>query len=410
MQLKKPWSPRLVVCLASLIPGMPVASLRGQEYAPVVDGRYETSLEQPVGLAEDENDPKGGWDLGAVISAAYDDNIFLSATDPKSDHVLKVAPTVAYSKGDENEQVTEGAFLKAGYRPSFVFYADNHDENRTDHEALATAGWRGKVTRVIYTGALRKLGDATSETGRPTDRLEFANEIRAAWIARDKITLEVAAGDRQQDYADPGFFDSRKNYGEVAFRYAYSPKTQLGLSYQIGRFKVDGTGPQDTHEVAASMAWQPREKIRVDVKAGAEHRSFDNGSSVNPVLEGRVEWSPRQGTGIFATAYAREEASAFYAGQNYSVRGVTAGVSQRLGEKWTGKLEAGMESNRYEQVSGSGAAGRKDRILFIRPALVRKIGEKSELSLFYRMSDNNSSDKSFGYDQQMIGLEFNHKF
>jgi hypothetical protein len=68
MQLKKPWSPRLVVCLASLIQGMPVASLRGQEYAPVVDGRYETSLEQPVGLAEDENDPKGGWDLGAVIS------------------------------------------------------------------------------------------------------------------------------------------------------------------------------------------------------------------------------------------------------------------------------------------------------------------------------------------------------
>lgn len=401
----------MVVCLACCIHAVPVASVFGQEYSPVVDDRFETVVSQPEAAPPVETGgPKGGWDLGAVISAAYDDNIFLSATDPKKDQVLRFSPTVAYSKGDEDEQVTEGAFIKAGYRPSFVFYADNHDENRTDHEALATAGWRGKVTRVIYTGALRKLGDATSETGRPTDRLEYANELRAAWMAKDKVSFEVAAGDRRSDYIDPVYFDSSKNYGEVAIRYAYSPKTRLGLAYQVGRFKVDGTGPQDTHQLTGSLEWQPREKVRIDLEAGAEHRSYDNGSSLNPVLEGRVEWTPREGTGLFATAYAREEASAFYAGQNYSVRGVTAGVSQRLGANWTGKLEAGVERNRYEVVSGSGAAGRKDRIVFIRPALVRKIGDKSELSLFYRMSDNQSTDKAFGYDQGMIGLEFNHKF
>ena len=275
---------------------------------------------------------------------------------------------------------------------------------------LATAGWRGKVTRITYAGLLQKLGDATSETGRPTDRLEFENEIRVAWIPREKITWELAAGNSVSQYKDPAYYDSAKAYGEVALRYTYSPKTELGVIYQIGRFKVDGTGAQHSQSLAGSIAWQPREKIALKLVAGAEHRKTDNGNTVNPVLEGRFDWAPRQDTRIFVTAYMREEASAFYAGQNYSVKGVTAGISQRLGGEWTMELEGGYESNAYEVVSGNGTGGRDDSIWFVRPALVRRLGEESDLSFFYRISDNDSNDPSFGYEQQMLGIELNHKF
>ena len=383
------------------------ASVSAQEYSPVIEDRVESSEVYPP-LVEDLVEKRGGWELGAVISAAYDDNIFLSSDAPESDMVYRLAPSAAYTKGDAKNG--EGFFIKGGYRPTLVLYSSHGSENRVDHQAVASLGWQGKATRITYEGAAQKLGDATADTGRQTDRIEFENEIRAAWIASEKVTLELAGGQRQVDYADPAFFDTDEVYAETALRYAYSPKTELGLIYQIGRFKVDGTGPQDTQQLTGRIQWQPREKIRVDIEAGAEHRNFDNGSSTKPVLQGRIEWKPRKETDIYVSAYMRQEASAFFAGQNYEVQGVLAGVSQRLGNDWTVKLEGGLEKNAYELVSGTTGGGREDRIWFVRPALVRRLGEKSDISLFYRVSDDKSTDASFGYDQQMIGLEFNHKF
>jgi Putative beta-barrel porin 2 len=387
------------------------AVVRAQEYVPVVEDRYDTAVVTPMqGVNGDVEDKRGGWELGAIISAAYDDNIFLSADDPEADTVVRLAPVVAYTHGDDNEWEGEGIFIKGGYRPTGVVYLGNGDENRIDHEALLNAGWRGKATRLSYAGALQKLGDATAEAGRPSDRIVTANEVRAAWIAREKVAVEVAAGHDVNDYLDPGFFDSEKTYGEVAVRYVYSPKTELGLIYQIGRFKVDESGIQHTNQLTGAVKWQPREKIGIRLEAGAEHRKTDNGSRTNPVVEGRFEWAPRKETVVFVNAYSREEASSFFAGQNYSVRGVSAGVSQRLGPNWTASVEGGYERNRYEQVSGTGAAGREDKLWFIQPSLVRRLGDKSDLKLFYRISDNASSDRNFGYDQQIIGVELNHRF
>ena len=411
MILKKPWSPRMVVCLVSCLIAGPAAFVCGQEYSPIVEDRYDTAVVQPIPGVNESGDAKGGgWDLGAIVAIAYDDNIFLSADRPESDTVVRTAPVIAYSQGDAGPNGGEGAFIKGGYRPTGVVYFRNSGENRIDHEALLAAGWRGKVTRVVYTGGLRKLGDATSEVGLPADRLEYETELRAGWIAREKIILEAAAGYKGNDYRDPGFFDSDKTYGEVALRYIYSPKTLLGVIYQIGRFNVDGAGPQDTHQLSGTIAWQPREKIRLNLAAGAEHRRTDNGSQTNPVVEGRFEWTPRKETTLFVSAYSREEASAFFAGQNYSVRGVSAGLTQRLGSDWTARIEGGFERNSYEQVSGSGAAGREDRIWFVKPALVRKLGENSDVSLSYRIASDDSTDRGFGYDQQIIGLELNHQF
>lgn len=397
----------MVVGLALFLFASLASSVHAQEYAPVVDDRVEPRVvPAPAAMAEAER--RGGWDLGLVVSAAYDDNIFLSATSPEADMVLRVAPTAAYTQGDGREG--EGGFVKVAYRPTLVVYASNGSENRVDHQMLAAAGWRGKVTRLTYSGALQKLGDATAETGQATDRLEFSNEIRGAWIPREKITLELAAGNRQADYSDPSLYDSDETYGEVAVRYTYSPKTELGLIYQVGRLRVDRSDTQDTQQVTADIVWSPREKVRLEIEAGAERRKVGGESGINPVLEGRVNWTPLEGTEIHLAGTMREEASAYYAGQNYSVRGVAAGISQRVNRVWSVGLEGGYERNSYSQVSGSGTGGRVDRIWFLRPAVACRLSDESELSFFYRISDNRSSDSAFGYDQRVVGLEYSQKF
>lgn len=398
----------VVVMMASVSVGIPLPVL-AQEVTTAVDDRLEAGDGSvPIPPVGEELPHRGGLDLGAAISVAYDNNIFLSKEKPEADTVYRVGASVAYTQGDAKEG--EGGFIRFGYLPTSVNYAKHRHENRIDHQAAVLAGWRGKVTTITYTGGAQKLGDATSDTGRPTDRLESKNEVRAAWTPREKVTLEAAVGNEQSDYADPTFFDSNKVYGEIALRYAYSPKTEVGIAYQAGTFKVDDSGKQQVQQATAGIDWKPREKIRVKLQAGAEQRKTEHGTDVNPVLDGRVEWTPFKGTSLYFSAYQHEEASAFYAGQNYRVKGALAGISQRLGGRWTGKIEGGYETATYTQVAGSGGGGREDKIWFARPTLEYKITDACDISLFYRVSDDSSTDSDFGYGQKMAGIELKYQF
>jgi len=349
-----------------------------------------------------------GLDLGVIVSGAYDSNIFLSAKDAKSDFIGKVSPEIGYTKGDRDSQ--DGGYLKVAYRPTGVVYAQGNGDNRIDHEAKAAVGVVGNKGAIDYSMAYAKLGDATPDTGRQADRQLFEHVVRIAWVPREKLALEVAAGQSMADYADKILLDSKEAFGEIAIRYAYSPKTRLGLAYRAGRFEVDQMEDQRYQRLAGKIEWQPREKIRVQLEAGAEHRKYANGSSITPVLEGRVDWSPSEKTSYFLTAYRRETASAFSPGQNYRLTGASAGVSQKIGEKWTAHLEGGVERASYRQVEGIAGDVGEDTLWFVRPALSYRFTEELGLEIFYRVSSSSSSRSGFGYDQQGAGVQLEYKF
>nr|WP_226895146.1 outer membrane beta-barrel protein [Luteolibacter marinus] len=321
---------------------------------------------------------------------------------------MKLTPAVAWRKG--NKLDGEGGYLSVAYRPSVVDYADHSGNDRIDHVAAWEAGWRGKAITLAYSGNFAKLGDATADTGTLTDRKEVANEGRIAWAVGEKVALEVAGGQTSTTYDSPSFADSSLTYGEVALRYAYSPKTRLSAAYRFGRFEVDGAGDQTVHRTTARIEWQPTRKIAVDLEVGAEHRTFDAGSDTSPVVEARIGWMPREGTEIYLNAYRREQASAYLPGQNYTEGGVALGLVQKLGEKWRGRLEVGVERAKYSRVSGTGVAGRVDDIRFIRPALEYRFTDDFSMGLFYRYSENSSNNPAFGYESHSGGVEMGYRF
>lgn len=386
-----------------------------QEFAPVVpaavQGAVDDSPPSPLVAPRDPaaGDKKTeGVEFGVILSAAYDDNIFLSARDRKSDFVAKVAPRIAYVKGDRETQ--DGGYLSVAYRPTGVAYAENSDDNRVDHDVRLAVGMKGKKVAFDYSLAYGKLGDATADTGRPTDRDVIDHVVRIAWVPREKLAVELAAGQSIADYADRILLDSREAFGEIALRYAYSPKTRLSLAYRAGRFEVDGADDQRFQRVMAGIEWQPREKIRVEFAAGAEKRKYATGSDVTPVMEGRIHWKASEKTDLYLSAYRRETASAFSVGQNYRLTGVTAGYSQKIGDKWTARLEAGAERASYRFVDGTGGDAGRDDVWFVRPSLEYRLTEELGLEIFYRVSSNDSNRAGFGYDQQSAGISLDYKF
>lgn len=379
---------------------------------PVVDTRVDDAVGEPLWLPPREQEvvpapEKNGWDIGLGLRAAYNDNIFLSATAPKSDFVVSVTPSIGWKHGQADQ---DGARLRVAYRPSAVWYLDHHDESRIDHELEVEAGIRGKQTSVSYAGAFRKLGDPTAETGAPTDRDEYASELRFAWQPRDKVAVELAAGVNGTNYDQAAYADSSSRYGEVALRYTYSPKTEVAVAYRAGTYEVDGSSDQDFQRATVRMTWKPREKWTIDVTAGVESRDFAAGSETFGVFDARVDWNLREGTTLFLSGYRREDVSAVFAGQNIEILGVRAGVSQRIGDRWTASVEAGYESADYKRISGTGRAGRSDGIVFVQPSLTYSLTERFRLGAYYRYERNDSNTAAFGYDNHQIGLDLNYDF
>lgn len=397
----------MVVLMMASIAAVVWLPVRAQEVSPVVDDRVESGGEETPAIPQGE-ERRGGLELGAVIAAAYSNNIYLSQVNPTSDLVVRIGPSMAYTQGDAKEG--EGGFIQVAYRPTGVIYAENDSDSRIDQTLAISAGWRGKASKLTYDGDARKLGDATPDTGGQTTRLELKNEIRGAWSPREKISAELAVGGWQTKYDDSALVDSGRIYGEIAARYAYSPKTGVGLAYRAGQLKIEEADSQTTQQVTGSMDWKPREKIHVMLEAGAEFRKSGEGSNVSPVVNGRIDWTPRQGTEVFLTAYQREEVSALNEGQIYEVKGITAGFSRSLGGDWTARLEAGYEAASYESVKSTGAPSRKDRIWFVRPTLNYRFSDEFDVSLFFQASDDNSTDDDFGYDEAMTGVGLNYKF
>ncbi len=388
--------------------------LMAQEITPMVDDRLDYGVisnneAAPLApLVEDDGKKKPGLELTAFLSATYDSNIFLNATNGVADQVFRVGTIIAYKKGDPLE--TEGAFIDLTYKPTGVLFQERGTDNRIDHKALWSAGWRAKMITLSYGGGFAKLGDATADTGEQANRTVLENEVRAAWEAREKLTFEVAAGAARTAYDAASFFDASETFGETAIRYAYSPKTQVGLAYRVSRFDVDGASRQNVQQLTGNMSWQPREKIQLSLQAGAERRAAGNDSQINPVFQSRINWGPRDGTKLYLTAYQNQQASAFLLGQNYKSLGVTAGISQCIGSHWTALLEGGRENISYSRVSGAGPSGREDQIYFIRPSLEYKLSDSLNVAIFYRVAKNASNDTLFGYEQNLAGFEFNYRF
>ena len=426
MNPPKPCFPELVVLAVILSVSGLCGVSHGQQLEVSDDGRVEARADDRVEgvlevqrvddavmaspvLADDDDDLKdSGWDIGLAVSAAYDDNIFLSAVNPQSDLVVRITPRIAYVFG--NDEGGEGSYLRFDYRPTGVIYAENGSESRIDQDVTILTGVRGEKSSLAFSGNYRRLGDAIADTGTQTDRREYAAEIRAAYSVSGKVSVELAGGAYGTDYDSNTLSSSRDQFAEVGIRYAYSPKTQVGLAYRVGRAEVDGTGDQTFQRVVAQMAWKPREKISIDFAAGVEHRTFDLGSDNSPVVDLRIAWQVREGTELYVSGYRREEVSAFYTGQNYSLTGFTAGISQRFSDAWIGRLEGGYEKAKYSRVSGTGLAGRKDEIYFIRPSLEYEVNDRFSTAFYYQFAKDKSNQGGFGYTNHQVGVTAAYDF
>jgi hypothetical protein len=75
------------------------------------------------------------------VNETYDDNIYLTNTDKKSDFITAVSPSLTLNLLSQNTK------LGVSYAPSFVWYADQTENDTIRH--LANVNWQQQITQYV---------------------------------------------------------------------------------------------------------------------------------------------------------------------------------------------------------------------------------------------------------------------
>lgn len=287
---------------------VPAAMAQSTGDNPFLRGRYTAVTERQQPEFDPEVVRAGAFEIRSSLglSADYNDNIFASETNEKSDTIIHIRPQAdARSNWSSHE-------LNAGVSVDRRQYGSNGSEDVTDYNAyvggrldvLRSFSFNGRVNGAHVTEERYEPASATSI--EPAQYNVLGANIGASY-QRDRFQLQGTVGTREED------FDSAFNFRDVTdtfyhgrAAYAVSPDVAFFLQGRHDDLDYDqpGTTPtpsrdgtRTTMQLGASFELSApfRGEIAVgSVQDDKESRTDTDGLSV----DGQLMWFPTQLTTV----------------------------------------------------------------------------------------------------------------
>ena len=113
---------------------------------------------------------------------------------------------------------------------------------------------------------------------------------------------------------------------------------------------------------------------------------------------------PFDGTTVTLNGSRRTYNSGVLAGQDFAGTTITAGLKQRLAQRFYFAVSAGYQNSDYFSTVSGVTANRKDNYYFIQPGLDFPITRFWTVGGYYLHRQNDSSLQSFKFDDNQVGL------
>ena len=248
-----------------------------------------------------------------TLRGAYDDNIGLTHANELKDWFVEIQPCLMIGIGDLVKQDT---FLAAVYIPSFYRY-DEHSEFDSDQHVIHVLGGvaTGKLTlRMSEDIAIREnivLAATTGErsplntTNGRTDLNTYNTRLSANYnmTPTDFIFSELKMN--ATEYAAP-LISNELYAADLYLNHGFTSQFVLGVGVELGDDQVDFPTPdQRVFQANVHLNYTPSNKFSLDVIAGEEFRTFENGVRGNydtPVFAISAGWAPDENVKVGLTA------------------------------------------------------------------------------------------------------------
>src|SRR2546429_3707942 len=393
--------------------------------APAAGGPYGGFSTKNVAVGE--GPPAGEprrfhYALQLTVRGVWDDNIFISHTDQKSDYFFAIEPQITIGVGDIEGR--SRSYLRLDYMPSAILFVDHSDQDAFNQLIHLEGGYStGRLRLSLFedialleSANLNSIIDTTGlwanlDASASTRVNIFNTRMRAQYDLTGKLYLQGEFDSYVYFY--PGNISDYTVSGGLYLYYNWLPKVSVGVGGTFGYDWVDEPTPNQTFEqVNARLNYQATAKLGLYASAGAEFRQFDGNRSTytTPVFEVGAIYHPFEGTNLTLAAGRRIYNSGFLGDQDFANTYVVARFQQRLFQRVYFGLASGYENSDYFPAERNVSAPRDDDYWFIEPSVDVLITRWLSTGVYYLHRQDVSSVDFFSFYDNQVGVRATLRF
>jgi len=289
--------------------------------------------------------------LAGGMSVRYDDNIYLSRMNTRSDIITTVSPAVQFEYGGTDTPNRGQITLRKDY----VFYLSN-PENNTDLWAmnanLDLMGSRSSVSlAVAVTPSDSNSRDALG-FGRLVRSTTYSASVDAVYNITGKTRLSGGVTYSATEYRTDGYSDQSSVTVPVRVLYEVTAKTDLRAGYTYRATFLSDFPDQNSqdHTVSVGTTREITPTLSGNLDIGVTRRTLSNGDSGTIIpVDGTLTWvaTPRM---VYSAIARRDFGNSAIGGTNFLQTMVGLNVSYAFAERWNGSAGVTYELAEYHEI------------------------------------------------------------
>src|SRR5881392_4135982 len=360
--------------------------------------------------------------LQLTVRGVWDDNIFISHTDQKSDYFFAIEPQITIGVGDIEGR--SRSYLRLDYMPSAILFVDHSDEDAFNQLIHLEGGYSTGRLRLslmadialLESANLNSLVDTTglwanTDASAPTRVNIFDTRLRAQYDLTGKVYLQGEVDSSIFFY--PNHISSYTLSGGLYIYYNWLPKVSVGIGGTAGYDWVDDpTANQSFEQVNLRLNYDVTAKFNLYASGGVEFRQFDGerGEYTSPVFEVGLIHHPFDGTSFTLAAGRRIYNSGFLDNQDFATTYVVGRFQQRLFSRVYFGFGGGYENSDYFATSRNVNSPRDDDYWFIEPSVDVLITRWLSTGVYYLHRQDVSSVDFFSFYDNQVGVRATLRF
>lgn len=379
------------------------------------------------------------WRIRPVVGVAYaqDSNIYLSNTNAISSSIYSVAAGGSFELGDYRDR--KGNYLVLDYLGIGYVFGSASAQNCYNQLASFLGQYTWNKLRGQFQSQYQNLNGASRQVGNFMKSTLYYNALRFLYDYSEKTSLDLEFSQRSNIY--PDFYDSYFNQVTIGSDYRITEKVKLGMEsilgsnpaeqsptryYQIlnGRIHYDLTGKlalNSTFGIQGSQYASGGAPFRATpvLSLGADYKLFadakDGGLATGRSVQGNLMGGGRMreifsDSSISLNIYRNQQNSPNFQGQDYLATGMEIAFNKSFGRHWKANISLGYENDTYIANQQGVTADRVDNYFFAKPGITYRFLKYMELTIFYERSLNNSTQSTFTWVDNRIGMELKSAF
>jgi hypothetical protein len=344
----------------------------------------------------------------------YDDNIFITKTNPVASMLTSVGLGACVEVGDYRSQARN--YAKLNYFATYNMYSAAPQENSVDQilQAEGQYAWTSLTAR--YKGNAIYINGPSRDTGTFVKGTYFGNNLDFIHEYSPKTTLKLTLAQRGNLFNSDGLQNSEFYDVRFSSLYHFTPKLSLGPEAIVGLNTVQNSPDQRYQILNLDLNYILTGKVNLKAKGGFEANEYASGGQSSfgtSVFDLGAQYTPTSGTIVNLLGYRNINNSASLVGQDYIATGVSLSVKRAFFLRWEPDLQVGYENDQYIGNLPTIQSGRVDNYYFLMPGLNYSFlrDNRLKLRLFYQIRQNVSNqEQTYGWQDNQVGLQLNSSF